>query len=821
MKNSIFEQIFLTTLFTTRPKIYNRMKRSNVLFLTFTFLCSILATQAQEKVYPGADENSESRSQYFSWINNTNEGATEQQTLINLDFFKWLHDEYGMQLDIYAFDAGAIDGKLFYGKTSSPRFKNQFPHNFDPIYRKAKDIGTRLGVWGGPDGFGNTPEEAEARKAQMETLCRDYEFELFKFDAVCGRLRPEKEKDFIEMMQRCRSYSPDLILLNHRLGLSEGKAYATTFLWDGQETYIDVFTNNNVTAPHHRAGALERGLVPDFKRLAEDHGVCLSSCLDYWDDDLVLQAFSRSLILSPEIYGNPWLLPDHDFPKLARLYNLHKHYNPILIKAMHLPESYGPYGVSRGDAKTRILTLRNLTWKPKTYTIQAGQEIGLTKGRQVHVRIYHPYEKVMNNLKRGESFTVEVPPFRAMLLAVSSTSQYDEPAIEGAMFELVRNVKGKPIEIKVEGMPGTKATIKLAKGTKAHSARLDGVEQKALIQGKSITIDFGGDRLTESFHRHLATLQPTPVTDEAGPLYEATAFAADNNALEVRSLQHSGASTIPQVKAARKAFFQQKAFVHRGCWDKNLFDGDMETGFWPSVRYGINQRINGGCFRLDLGQIMHVDSIVMKVNDEFALQPLLLDEANLLTVSTDLRHWTSCRFLAQKTMHIKIDGPMRFAKLKTFPSCLNEIEVYNAGKRLDPSNFRVNNLFSDSHARSFTCKAMWKTNVKVSQIPTGSYLCVAVNGEHGVEGAYAALKIDGQLIGAPDRATSYPSNTWEYVNCRKAKNYTYYFPLDKKMENKKIEVYLMGYDKDHLNLKPEVWVTAYPVPYRTKTLILN
>ena len=35
----------------------------------------------------GADNFTPSIPQYFSWINNTNEGATEEQTLINLDFF--------------------------------------------------------------------------------------------------------------------------------------------------------------------------------------------------------------------------------------------------------------------------------------------------------------------------------------------------------------------------------------------------------------------------------------------------------------------------------------------------------------------------------------------------------------------------------------------------------------------------------------------------------------------------------------------------------------------------------------------------------------
>ena len=135
-----------------------------------------------------------------------------------------------------------------------------------------------------------------------------------------------------------------MLLLNHRLGLERAEKYATTFLWEGAETYIDVFSTNPFTAPHHRAGALNRGLVPDMQRLTEDHGVCISSCLDYWDDDLVLQAFNRNLILSPQIYGSPWLLRDNEFPKLARIFILHRKYREIMVDGMVLPEDkYGKY----------------------------------------------------------------------------------------------------------------------------------------------------------------------------------------------------------------------------------------------------------------------------------------------------------------------------------------------------------------------------------------------------------------------------------------------------------------------------------------------
>ena len=64
-------------------------------------------------------ERSLSKVEYFSWINNTNEGTTESRTLADLIFSEWLRQEYGMQLDIYAFDAGLIDGKNIYGSINS------------------------------------------------------------------------------------------------------------------------------------------------------------------------------------------------------------------------------------------------------------------------------------------------------------------------------------------------------------------------------------------------------------------------------------------------------------------------------------------------------------------------------------------------------------------------------------------------------------------------------------------------------------------------------------------------------------------------------
>ena len=795
------------------------MKTSKNLKIILLFIiCFPFSTLfAQEKIFPGADENTPSRSEYFTWINNTNEGSTEKQTLINLDFFKWLKDKYGMQLDIYAMDAGNIDGKGFCGDMKSQRFKTQFPNSFDLIYKNASSINTRLGIWGGPDCFGDSPASEQERIDMMVSLCKKYKFELFKFDAVNGDLRTEKQDAFIEMMKACRQYSPNLILLNHRLNLGKALPYATTFLLGGDETYIDVNMTNTLTAPHHRQGALNREVVPGLKRLTEDHGVCLSSCLDYWQDDLVLQAFNRSLILAPEIYGNPWLLRDDEYPQLARIFNLHRAYDSILSSGILLPESrYGEKAVSRGDKNTRFITLRNMSWNTATYSIKLNEEIGLKKAGIIEVRQFHPTEKLIGYFKWGQEIKVPVLPFRAGLFAVTSKS-LNEPAIEGCDFEVVNDQKGQPIEINLLGMPGEAQTIHLNNHSKYKTAQIDGAVATDLTKGQSISITFPGKKLKEGWHRKLGSLTPCNVPDDAEALYEATCFAADNNALEVRSLYRSGPTKIPQVKVARDAFFDQFLFKARGLWDKYLFDGDTTTGFEISRRWGVPPP---GVFRLDVGQNLSLDKLVLKAAGEYDIQPLKTDETISVQVSPDLKTWKTIKFLAGKDMEINLDSniPERYFRFNENFDRLVEINGYKAGKLVNRKGWRASNLFASWNA--VKAKRAWSSTFTLNEISKGSYLCIALNGVHGVEGAFAAIRVDGQLIGAPDRSLSYPSNTWEYKVDDNQSNYTYYVPLTEDMIGKKIDVVVLGMKNGVSDFVPEVWLTAYPIPFEKKKLVL-
>ena len=810
-----------------RQRIRTRNTALLICALAFLLVVPLLAASKAPAPLAGADQTTPAKAQYFSWINNTNEGTTEAQTLANLAFFQWLKDEYGMTLDIYAFDAGFLDGKLFTTTIkTSDRFKQQFPNGLTGVVKAAANMDTRLGHWGGPDGFGNTPEEEEDRIDMMAGLCRDFNWALYKFDQVCGDLRPEKEASFIRMMKASRVHSPDLIALNHRLPLGpEGLALMTTQLWDGQETYVDVHIGNRTTAPHHRAAAIGRGNTEGFSRLFEDHGVCLSSCLDYFDDDMVLQSFGRNLILAPEVYGNPWLLRDDEYPKFARIFNLARRYRDILVNAVALPPAqFGTNAVARGDATTRFLTLRNLTWEPITYTFAVGQEMGLAPAAKVEVRQLHPTEKVLGTYRFGETCAVTVDPFRSCLL-LATTAGCAEVGVTGCDYQVVRDSLGKPVLLQLLGLPGTSASVTLLPGTrKFTSAILCGKTIENVAKGIPLAVSFEGAQLTKPWHRRLATLSPSALPADAEALYEATCFAADNNALEARSLARSGETRIAAVKAARDAFFNQRVFVGRGLWDHYLFDGDPETCFFATRRKRGDLRVSEDApLRMDFGDVIQPDRIELIVPHQYGLNDLLEGEGgSWAEVSADLKSWTAIPFVHGETNNVPIPKGMgiRYVRFFNFNCCLSEVNAYSGGKALSRDRWRASNLFGTYAKMKFT-KA-WSGGIRVDEPVKGGYLCVALNGKHGIEGAYAALRTkDGKVIGAFDRATSFPCNPFEGTSCKRDSNYTYYFPITPTMAGEAIEVVVLTQAGAEATLRPEVWQTAPGAPFVVKQLVLT
>jgi len=483
---------------------------------------------------------------------------------------------------------------------------------------------------------------------------------------------------------------------------------------------------------------------------------------------------------------------------------------------------YGEKAVSRGDGQTRLMTLRNLSWEPIRCSIKLDEEIGLSAAssgdEDIELRQYHPVERLIGQFKRGASVQVEVLPFRTCLLM--ATSKPGGLALKSCDYEVVQDVPGKPVLLKLLAMPGETKSIELVSGDRTFtSAALAGQDVHDLVAGRTINSTFEGTSLKEDYHRKLGDLILTEVPDDAEALYEATCFAADNNALEVRSLERSGVSQIPEVEKAREAFFGQKLFIDRGIQDKNLFDDNDNTAFYVARRVGVKP-IERGSFRVDFGEVIELDSLIIRPGSEHALQPFKYDETIHASYSSDLKSWTAVALVADNeiVMNFKPGSKLRYVRFYGTPDKVVEVSAFLGSKKLDRSKWRVSNLFA--HYSRITPQKAWQHSFTLSEVPKNSYLAIALDGEHGVEGAYAAIRVDGDPVGAPDRSVSYPANSWEYPPMKSGSNYTYYIPLSDEMKGAQIDALVLGLKNGLDRFKPEVWITAYPTPYSEQLLSL-
>ena len=737
----------------------------------------------KEARFAGADERTPSVPQYFSWINSTNEGSTEEQTLINLDYFRYMRDTYGMRIALYAWDAGNFDGAAMgLGDTESEKFRSQYPNGYKKIVEKAAESGIRMGLWGSPDGFGDDPETQKKRFDFYVHLCRDYHFMEFKLDGVCGVLRPEKASVFADMIAECRKYSPDLIVLNHRLNLYEAEKYATTYLWQGAESYTDsCCTAPQNTAMHNRSYMFVRGLVPEMARLCEDHGVCISSSIDYFEDELIYQAFSRSLILAPETYGNPWFLKDCEQPRYARVYNLHRRNAAILVDGMPLSDTLGAYPVSRGNGRKRFLCTGNNSWKEKTITVTVDASIGITEPGTYQINLRHPYDEQLAVVSYGESFTYTIMPFRAALIEIAAPDAAD-PILPGFAYTVIReDENGKPLEYRV---------LK--------------------------------DEKTDLRERAPIFLGTFDKTEEPGAddefLYETAMFAVNNDAMEAQSLRRAGETAVPEIQAARDAFFAQETYRLRGCENRNLFDGREDTLFDAQSRSYCDRdlRIDGGCLRVVLGGIVDADTVEIVSFDADEptreVPPLLTPERG--SYSLDLREWkqsgtaqaeTLCPYtqrVARFTKHTIYEcrgrkvrttyavGALRYFRLPVPMDRIYSFKVYKNGIEMPLPKPFANNMMAAYEKRP--SKFVKKCTVTLPEYRAGSYLAVAVEGEHGTEGVYCVAEAEGTYFGADRRSSTFVVNNWEHCVLSIDKNYTYFLTLPEGLAGKTVTLTLLS-----------------------------
>ena len=756
--------------------------------------------QKKNKIIAGADEKTPSKSEYFSWINNTNEGSTQDQTIKNLQFFKYLYDTYGMILDIYAWDAGNLDGAgNSYEKEVSPKIKKQFPNGYKPIVDIAKKMNTRMGVWGGPDGFGDTEEQAKARRDLLVHLCKDYNWALFKFDAVCGYLRENMREYFAKTLTECRKYSSDLILLNHRIDLGQAQKHATTFLWEGMETYVDVHAYNKTTAPHNRGYIFSRGHTPELKRLTEDHGVCISSSIDFFEDDLVYQAFNRCLILAPEIYGNPWFLRDDELPLLARIFNLHRRFRDILVDGFALDERFGENAVVRGSDNRRFLCTGSATWQERIIDLPLNEEIGLKKCKKVVVVRRFPTEKVLGVYNYGERVQAQLLPFRACLFEICATDISDN-LICGCEYEVIHENNGIIDKINILKTNGNVYLYNPAK---------DEILRNYSCESMDISLK-NPDKI--------GSLTACKIPENDRYIYEKIHFALDNDSLERRSVRRSGKSEISAVTEARDAFFNQYAYRMRGTDGDTLFSGDYNRIYDMKSRTYVNFdnrkgfRIEGGCLRVDMGKLCLADRVEIEFFSAEGGDPYNFEEQvvyDLAQSSVNLSKWQRAKLKSvenicpqtleyiayysdnthfvtglRKKAVFEIEKQFRYFCLPSQPDRLFSFKAYKGKEEIKPLNPTVNNLFAPYDKKQTNNASC--TTVRLNKLPLHPYLAVAVEGVTGNENVCVYATVNGEVYHFPNRAPAYVVNPFEYPVHPVNGYYTFYLPVEKEWIGKEI-----------------------------------
>jgi hypothetical protein len=219
--------------------------------------------------------------------------------------------------------------------------------------------------------------------------------------------------------------------------------------------------------------------------------------------------------------------------------------------------------------------------------------------------------------------------------------------------------------------------------------------------------------------------------------------------------------------------------------------------------------------RLDLGAAIAVEKLIIHGAGS--------ETAGVPECSSDLMHWSAATVVRGDDL-LTVQPPagmaLRYLRLNRGSLKPTEIEGTAQGRPLDRQGWRASNLFPSYATRK--AQTAYKATVHIAEAAPGSYLCIALDGEQGIDGAWVAARLHGQPIGCPDRAPSFESNVWEYDGALRkiGRDYTYYLPVTPAMVGEDIEIVALtlagGIDKYH----PSVWITS-ACPLVARELILR
>jgi hypothetical protein len=776
---------------------------------------------------------------YFDWLCHDNSGPRESEVLANFAALRRLKELYGLRFDIYNSDAGLVESQGTYFPEFKANFLSRFPAGLRPLAEGSKALGMRLGLWLGPDGFGETPEAMAARREQLLSWVRDFNVGLFKMDTVVSELdHPDKyilEKKYqslADALAEARRIDPGFVAINHRINDSPYMLTITDcLLWRGEETYIDVHISNETASLYNRDCSIGRELSSEFFgtpfRQFEDHGICFNSCLEKWEDDLVAQAFGRASVLSPEMYGTFFFLGDEDYPRLARLIQLHKRLETLLKTAYPLPGG----DIAHADGASSVVLVRNMTWEPAVKTIPLDASIGLSAapGAPLTVRQRHPWEMLMKRAGEGAvsggTLEVELDPFSLRLIQIDATPTA-EPLVAGVPYEIVPGPDSGRFSINLLGAPGQGAEVTF----------LDfGDRTVRTSAGRPVPtrdapwrVAFPGPPAAGPPFARLADLKDDPAAAVEGQrLAELAKFGIDDDALEVREMVRlkREPSKWSEIEACR-AYMWDRVVAAEGTF-RNAFDGDPGTrwsdGFprrSPFTGSPAAYRSETSLWRIDLGRptdLAALELCVVRRTDAAFLEAV--------ETSSDLMTWTrtdgaslaaavsipASGSLRQRGKTIKIfdvdagdkrpvvisvplaGRPCRYVRLRGRNFGVSEILGYDGeGRPLDRSGWRATNFLGETPAPRRVLKAI---HIPAKIAPGREYAIAVTAGPakfDPVDGVCVVALVDGRPVVPQHRAPSYPYHNYEWNSgAPKLAGMTFRLPIDPAWKGRTVEFRVM------------------------------
>jgi hypothetical protein len=812
---------------------------------------------------------------YFDWLCHDNSGPLESEILANFAVLKKMKALYGLQFDIYNSDAGLVESMGTYFPQYKPIFEKRFPRGLRTIADASKELGMRLGLWIGPDGFGETPQSMEARKRQLISWVKESNVGLFKLDTVVSALRHEnkyilekKYQALMDALSEIRQIDPRFVAINHRVNNSPYMLTITDcILWKGEETYNDVHITNRDAWLYNRVCASRRDLSTLFYntpfRLFEDHGLCFNTNIEKWEDEFITQAFGRASVISPEMYGTFFFLRDKDYPKLARLIQFHKQSQDILKKIYHLEEG----DIAHSNGKSSLIVLRNMTWERATKTIPLDKRIGLniSNGTSITIRQRHPFEYTYSgqgeDYRAGSVFSVILEPFEIKLIQIDAEHP-KESMIAGIPYEIIPYPDHENYDVELLGEPGKEYELTLYN---FEGKDLRWVDKSPVFptekERKRLRIRFPGDPIKRNYFAPLGEFAKLPCEAVAGEyLAELAKFTIDDNALEIREMEHlkKNPSRFPEVEACRSYMWDKVIQTHT--YDRNAFDGDHSTRW--SDGYPMRSPFTGtprpyrsdtSLWRIDMGD--HVDLrklellIVRRTEDA---------HINSVELSSDLRNWVKIEDIETSGLHeipffqelrrrrgniriydvqasderpvrIAVEFPenrSRYIRIHGRNFSVSEIFGYDGkGKKISRQKWHATNFYG----LTTEPKRILKLNHSLTDHWPGQEFAVAVYAGdkkfHPVDDVYVAVLVGGEIVIPRHRAPSYPYHNYEWnswwLKEQGLSGMTFRVPSRPGWTGKDIEFFILLFSENTTNVKAKLFLVTPEKPFQKRTLTVR